>query len=425
MSLVSKFITELVKFLTKSSCEDNESACKLVKFYESGGLFDFSFPLSLKIWKNYLKELNDDDVNKHHDNILSYSRSDSTEEPCDLLCQKSLTWIFAVDSIEIKDHRCSFTIKRTPAYSTFLKEIAHNRSYGRTFKDEECETMSIEIDDQGNPSITQHRVELVASIIKNLLDYSKFTLVDEPSVAKHKILVTSKSSLSKNHDQQLDRKLLTCGVVVNSKDKKVSTETGAGYIKQRCEDMHLMSIHKYGIRVKEDEAFKSLIAKLGRFAATLDLLEVKQSSAVTLTPDNKQAFILYNSARMETLMEKFEKKVGEGYYEELPGIDEVDLSLLKEDEEWQLTKLLLSFPDVIDRSINELDLGKVSLHLLYKYITHLVNIFSIYYRRVRLLTENRKQLMPTLHTKIHFLRALQKVMNETLAILEIAPIAFM
>lgn len=124
-------------------------------------------------------------------------------------------------------------------------------------------------------------------------------------------------------------------------------------------------------------------------------------------------------------MKKFEDKVSNGYYEALPEAGTVDLSLLKEEEEWQLLKLLLNFPDVIDRSINEIHQGKVSLHLIHKFLSNLVNVFSIYYRRVRVLTENRPHLQQVLFAKIHFLRNVRKVLNESLEIFGISPLEMM
>lgn len=122
-------------------------------------------------------------------------------------------------------------------------------------KDNE-ETLCFKIDDPANPSITQFRVELIGKTAEKLLDYSKFTVLTDPSDAKYKILATSKSKLPADHPNS-DWKLLTCGVVMNGKDRKTSELTREQYIKQRCEDMHLMSIHKYGIRMENDENFKS------------------------------------------------------------------------------------------------------------------------------------------------------------------------
>lgn len=420
MNFLINFNEDITNYLSKSNCSTNKNSLKLIKFVESGA-FDFTFPLSLKIWRNYLKDLSEDDIGKYQDNILIYSTKDASENGLESFKVASSNWTFKIERIEIKDHRCSFTICRASTFDRLLNEIMNDSSdYGKSLK-VIGETVSLEVDnDDDNASITHHRVEIIAKVVRRLVNYSKFTLT-EPSTAKHKILVTSKSNLSKHHSLA-NRTLLTCGAVLNPAEKKISQLSSKDYIEKRCEDMHLISVHKYGVRVKNDETFKDLVQQLGEYATILDLLEVKQSSSVTLSPDPKKAFILYNSARMETLLEKFTKKVEEGYY---PEVSDIDTNLLKEDEEWQLLKLLLLFPDIVDRSINELAQGKVSLHLINKYLCDLVSTFSIYYRRVRLLTENRAQLMPVLHTKIHFLRAVQKILNETLAIFCIQPIASM
>ena len=393
----------------------------MIKF-ETGKDFDFSFPISLKVWENYVNEVGDN-VDKFQDSILRFATGNAeggSEELNEELKIQLTT--FEIETIEVKNYRCNLTIRRDSAFKSFLYGLTDN--YAKRRKLEE-ETLSLEIDSGDSAaSILQYRLELIGRILTNLLDFSKFVFVKDPSIAKHKILVTTKSNLPKIDDRS-DRKLLTCGAVLDHAEKKLSKSSSVDYIKKRSKDMHLISIHKYGGRFKNDEAFSELIERLGENAVTLELLEVKQSSPMTLNPDPKQAFILYNSARLETLLKNFDLKVSEGYYQETPELDDIDTSLLKEEEEWNLLKLLLTFPEVIDLAIDDLSSGKVSLHLIHKFISALGNSFSIYYRRTRLLTENRSQLMPTMHAKIHFLRAVRRIFNEALGTFCIQPVAFM
>lgn len=108
--------------------------------------------------------------------------------------------------------------------------------------------------------------------------------------------------------------------------------------------MQLMAQHKYGLRVRNEKVFIELIDKLGRAAVTVDMLEVKHSRPVALnssgvTSSSKgAAFILYNSARLETLLRTFDEKVKSGYYPELPELDQVDLSLLVEEVSCKLIR---------------------------------------------------------------------------------------
>lgn len=421
MNILKIFCESLINYLTKT----NGNSTKLIKFISQSGEIDLSFPISMKIFRNQVQGLSDVDIEKFNDNILFFAmdkHSDDLEDAKIALKSQSSTWIISIDDISIINNHCCIKLNRTQVFELSLRKL--NENFGRLEKNE-LETVSIEIENQEDMSVTQHRVQIVEKVVRNLVKYSRFVQVDDPEIAKHKILVTSKSNPKKCEESMSNRKLILCGPVVDAKDNKISSTSSQDFIQLRMKDMHLIAIHKYGIRVKDDKSFHNLIQRLGESAAKLDLLEVKHSSALKLTGDPKKAFILYNSARMETLLEKFAEKEQEGYYEKLPKIEDIDFSHLKEDEEWDLMKLVLSFPDIIERAINDLPQGYVSIQILHKFLNSLVSIFSIYYRRVRLLTENRSQLMPSLYAKIHFLKLVRKIFNETLAIFDIQPVAFM
>jgi arginyl-tRNA synthetase len=168
-----------------------------------------------------------------------------------------------------------------------------------------------------------------------------------------------------------------------------------------------------------------LTKKLGRAAATLDMIEVKHSSVLRLTSNPKQAFILYNSARIETLVSNFEEMVESNYYPVLPQINDVNLELLTETLEWVLLKHLLTFPDIIEKSLENIEHGQIALHNLYKYLIAFVTKFSEYYSKKKILLENRPHLVPLVHAKIHLLKAIQKILNLTLNLFEIEPVKFM
>lgn len=57
-------------------------------------------------------------------------------------------------------------------------------------------------------------------------------------------------------------------------------------IRKRTIDAQLMAEHKYGVRAKNEQVFKDLIRTIGVAAVTVDLLEVKHSSPVTLSMTN-------------------------------------------------------------------------------------------------------------------------------------------
>lgn len=333
MNLLASFCEDLAEYLSGSRHH------KLIRFYESGE-FDFSFILSLEIWNKFICDSREGGIDKCRDNVLIYATGEpDVSRAIELLKEKSKNWTFSIKDVSIEDHRCSFTIDRPDAFMQLLTEVVNNPSYGKCDK-VEGETITIEAVETEDPAISSYRLQVALQALKNLAAYSKFVLVNDSSIAKHKILVTSKSNFARSH--QMPHKSLLCGVVTDPLTKKTSQMTAQEYLKTRCQDMHLVSIHKYGVRVRDDESFLELVEKLGRAAATLDMLEVKQSSTLSLHADPQQAFILYNSARMETLMAKFEKKVAEGYYEKLPELSAIDTSLLQAVKSYKLSKISFS-----------------------------------------------------------------------------------
>lgn len=119
-----------------------------------------------------------------------------------------------------------------------------------------------------------------------------------------------------------------------------------------------MAEHKYGVRAKDEQIFKDLIRTVGVAAVTVDLLEVKHSSPVTLSMTNHcggtskgisscnnsfffweliftccagATFILYNSARIETLCATFDERIRSGYYPPMPSLEHIEMGMLKEE----------------------------------------------------------------------------------------------
>lgn len=151
------------------------------------------------------------------------------------------------------------------------------------------------------------------------------------------------------------------------------------------------------------------------------MVEVKHSNVLRLSPNVKQAFILYNSARLETLLTTYHEKD----YPPLPSLHEVNLDLLMEEGEWELLKYILSLPDILDKALGDILNGQVSVHTLYKYLTGFVTSFSNYYSKKKILVENRPHLVPMIHAKIHLLLAIQKCLNLILDVFEIEAVKFM
>lgn len=113
MSLIETFITEVTSYLIPTNVP-SKSAQKLVTFYETSG-YDFSFPVSLKIWENYSPELKKADRERCEDNILVFSRGGSVEDCLRQLEKDSTRWTFTIETAAYKQGRyeSDFNVRST------------------------------------------------------------------------------------------------------------------------------------------------------------------------------------------------------------------------------------------------------------------------------------------------------------------------
>lgn len=99
--------------------------------------------------------------------------------------------------------------------------------------------------------------------------------------------------------------------------------------------MEKMAESKYGSN--KENAVIDKCQRLGAAVVQFDLLKVKHYNAIDLEKSMKvtsptikgAAFILYNVARLQTLLATFEQQVAKGFYAPLPAFDEIDFGLLK------------------------------------------------------------------------------------------------
>lgn len=418
MNLLAKFKQDLSLYLTKNST----SACDGLISFVIPEEFDLIFPLDINIWKHHLKSHLKIATGKDYKNILCYCNTDESVDETEALRRASENWIFKIDSIKYKGKKCLIYLER--GSQTFINtfETIHNVNYGRQVKNE-SDTIFIQSSrTDGTELISDFRLSTFESILRNLLNgYSQFCCVNESSSAKHNILLTTNSNDTNLHANS-NWTVIVCGNVCSNNSKK-SNESAKEYLDKRTNDIHLTAIHKYGIRAKDDSNFIKLTEQLGKAVSKIDMLQVNYKSSLKLISNPSPAFIIYNSARLETLLSTFDFKVKDGYYEQLKPFD--DMNLLSENLEWELLKHLIAFPETIEKSLGDLVNGKIAFHFLYKYLLSMTKTFSVYYSRKRVLMENRPHLQPIVHAKIHLLKAIKKIMNQTLNLLDIEPVSFM
>lgn len=94
--------------------------------------------------------------------------------------------------------------------------------------------------------------------------------------------------------------------------------------------------------------------------------------------------------------------------------------------DWQLIYgYLLTFPEMLESTLVQLQQGQCGVHLLVRYIVNLASLFSRYYRNKQILLQRRSNLMPVLYARIYLVKAVRQVLNSALALLGIQPVDYM
>lgn len=405
----------------------NRNATSLIKVHNCklSQTGDISFPLNPEIWENYFQI----PITDREQNILYSNISTDEQEALQSFKEHSEKWKYPVAQVKLQKDRCALFLNRQKCIELLLNQVLETTNFGFQLKDPKKRITLSEFECSNPESLSEYRAKLVHRTMRKLLMYSNWSEVDDDSGKR--INVVSVVTKVPKTDIQNDGSSIRCGTVLDPQDGKLARITPSEYVSLRSTDMRLMAMHKYGVRVKDDIKFCELFRRLGEAAVAVDLLEVKPSSPVNLIRSGQgstkgASFILYNSARLETLLRTFEQKVSDGTYDKLPPLKDVDLSLLSNEEEWELIYgYVFGFPNLINRCIENIDSGSCSIHCLIKYLDGLVSIFSVYYRRVRILTETRAHLMPHVYARIYLLKAVRVIFNMALELLDIEPVEFM
>ncbi|CAG2057783.1 unnamed protein product, partial [Timema podura] len=89
-------------------------------------------------------------------------------------------------------------------------------------------------------------------------------------------------------------------------------------------------------------------------------------------------------------------------------------------EEWTLLcKHLLFYPNILENSVRDVESGIIEPQLLSRFLMSLCANFSIYYRRVRILTEPRNHLLPVMFARLYLLKGIEQVLHNALKIMDI------
>lgn len=121
------------------------------------------------------------------------------------------------------------------------------------------------------------------------------------------------------------------------------------------------------------------------------------------TPENPVFYIQYAHARICSIFQTAsEQRIS------LPPASELNLALLTHDEELDLIKKILAFPDVVEKSALNLEVYRIPY-----YLQELVSIFHSYYNKYRIVTDD----VPLTHVRLFLLDFVRNIVKNGLELL--------
>uniref|UniRef100_A0A0P4W1W5 DALR anticodon binding domain-containing protein n=1 Tax=Scylla olivacea TaxID=85551 RepID=A0A0P4W1W5_SCYOL len=212
----------------------------------------------------------------------------------------------------------------------------------------------------------------------------------------------------------------------------VEVRTGgawAGSVQEYCRILveELKRTSEMRQRDMDGPEWVALLEKQAGRCLTLQLLSPTHSNPLRVevegdTHNTKEAsFMLYNYARLCSIFDHFEQCVQQGDVAPLPPVEDVDFSLLRNDEEWDLVWLyLLRWPEIVEEVAMGVAGGSrrpKTAHIS-RFLYSLSHRWSEYYCRHQVLSEGfLPHLLPLMYARLHLLQALSTLMRTCFAVL--------
>ncbi|KAG0723702.1 DALR anticodon-binding domain-containing protein 3 [Chionoecetes opilio] len=212
--------------------------------------------------------------------------------------------------------------------------------------------------------------------------------------------------------------------VVDAKTGKPWTGSVQDYCRILLEELKQTSKMR---QKEEDDEWLAFLEEQVERCLTLHLLSPTHSNQLRVEVDGdthntkEVSFMLYNYARLCSIFDHFEQCVQEGDVAPLPPAEDVDFSLLRTDEEWDLVWVyLLRWPDIVEDMASGV-LGRSrqpKTALVSRFLYSLGHRWSEYYGRHQVLCEGlHPHLLPLVYARLHLLRALATLMRTCFALL--------
>ncbi|XP_017050816.1 DALR anticodon-binding domain-containing protein 3 [Drosophila ficusphila] len=310
--------------------------------------------------------------------------------------------------------------------------LAKGFGYGRPQKTEQSPTIGLQVKPFAGATdcalpMRQYRLQQLHNIVRRLIEYSSYQYVE---ARKEDTLWMAIEPEKCSKQRQEEHVCLVSGPVLEPVKKTATKLTIGEYLGLRSTHMRLSAMHRDGYRPDDMGKMDALMYRLGHAAVIVDLFEVRHGTAATVVRNGQgstkgASHILYNSARVETLLRNFATLVQDKTYDPLPPLEAIDCSFLDGDIDWELIYVhLLKFPEVLETVMAQVRKGLCGVHLLVHFTDNLASAFSRYYHDKKVLLQNRPHLMPIVYARVYLVMAMRQVLNLALSLLGIEPVDY-
>nr|XP_033322398.1 DALR anticodon-binding domain-containing protein 3-like [Megalopta genalis] len=436
---IETLINNIALYLTGNDCT-NSSVIKVSNdsLSTNGELY---FLPSLKVWRNVFQGKDACDgkcttvlqhfLHMHNKRIDDKTDVDIANEVLSLLISSSESWTIQIEKYFLQKERICLFLQRVPILQYSIRTVIERKhDYGR--RSPVNKICSLRTQQDKESELTTARLNLIQIVTKNILDLHGCKISKED--ADLKVVFTSKSQ-GKMEDSS---KRCVCGIVKNSKSNgKETLLTYEEYIENKINELKVLNDQRNSEMYEKDiGADEQFLENLAKATTTFELLSVKPSRAVfigykaaadrTTTNTKGAPFVLYNATRIAAIIEKYNNKRLAGEYPDLPDISDVNFSLLDQEEEWELVyNFIIGYQEIIKDCIKYEPVFQTNPQILCIFLSRMCHKFSVYYRRIRILTEAYDHLIPTMTARLFMLYALQIVIQNALTLMDIVPVSRM
>ncbi|KAL8567479.1 hypothetical protein ACOMHN_010070 [Nucella lapillus] len=236
------------------------------------------------------------------------------------------------------------------------------------------------------------------------------------------------------HDSaRLIQQHLVFGAVSGRKSLASAVMDAREFYNMRHRQMTQAAMMKYGDH-DQGGAWDDMVDSLAVASVTFDLLTSACPSQVRVDMSEEEgdnrcgSFVLYNTARLASLLTAFQQQVEQGTYPPLPDPQHINFQLLREEEEWSLALLYLhAYPRVVRDALHgwsrqDSIRADADTHRISHFLLNFSKTLSSYYSRYHILGGSEGHLLPLMFARLSLMKAAHTVLCNGLQLLGLRPL---